>query len=43
MSWDLILSTHTLLLLMVLGGNAIVPTALLWKSSGRKTAGRRST
>ncbi len=43
MSWDLILSTHTLLLLMVLAGNAIVPTALLWKSSGRKMAGRRST
>ncbi len=43
MLWDLILSTHTLLLLMALGGSAILPTVLLWKSTGRKMADRRST
>ncbi len=43
MSWDLILSTHTLLLLMAVGGSAIVPTVLLWRLSGRKMAVHQST
>ncbi len=43
MWWDLILSTRTLLLLMAVGGSAIVPTALLWRLSGRKMAGHQST
>jgi len=40
MWWDLILSTNTLLLLMALCGSAILPTVLLWRSTGRKMVGR---